>query len=131
MNYIEWVVSMASRKDGGGKSTTFGWSAGLAEEKGVVGTREVAGVKGMVVGVVVVVVVVWLWLKGMVVVVVGVEVELKWLREMMRAKEEEEDCLFLDGTTWRLALEETLPGSYSCLKKNNALTFICFFTPLN
>ena len=72
---------MASRKDGGGKSTTFGWSAGLAEGKGVVGTWEVAGVKGMVAG------------------VVGVEVESKWLREMMRAKEEEEDCLFLDGTT--------------------------------
>ena len=88
---------MASRKDGGGKSTTFGWSAGLAEGKGVVGTREVAGVKGMVVGMVVVVV--WLWVKGMLVGVVGVEVELKWLREMMRAKEEEEDCLFLDGTT--------------------------------
>ena len=54
----------------------------------------------------------WLWVKGRLDGVVGVEVELKWLREMMRAKEEEEeDCLFLDGTTWRLALEETLHGS--------------------
>ena len=46
MNYIEWVVSMASRKDGGGESTSSGWSTGLGEGKGVVGAREVAGVKG-------------------------------------------------------------------------------------
>ena len=46
---------MASRKDGGGKSTTFGWSTRLAEGKGVVGTWEVAGVKGMLVSMVVVV----------------------------------------------------------------------------
>ena len=46
MNYIEWEVSMASRKDGGGKSRTFGWFTGLVE--GVVGARELAtGVNGL------------------------------------------------------------------------------------
>ena len=59
MNYIECVVSIASRKDGGGKSR---WSTGLAE--GVVGARElVLGVKGVAK-------------------VVGVK-EVMWLKELM------------------------------------------------
>ena len=62
VNYIECVVSIASRKDGGGKSRTFGWSTGLAE--GVVGARElVLGVKGVAK-------------------VVGVK-EVMWLKELM------------------------------------------------
>ena len=42
MDYIECVVSMASRKDGGGKSRSFGWSTGwLPGGKGAVGAKKV------------------------------------------------------------------------------------------
>ena len=37
--YTEWVVSMASRKDGGGKLMSLGWSTGLAGGKGVRGAH--------------------------------------------------------------------------------------------
>ena len=51
MDYIECVVFMASRKDGGGKSRTFGWLPGGkvvvgAKKVLMVVVKEVAGVKG-------------------------------------------------------------------------------------
>jgi len=72
VDYIECVVSMASRKDGGGKSRSFGWSTGwLPGGKGAVGAKkvlvvvvkEVAGVKGAGVEEVMASVRVWLCLR--------------------------------------------------------------------